>query len=63
MKDNMQDEVRNTLNFISSFQKQGVILLLQLCDVAEGLVQNHVLALQKSRYRIVWHFIYKQGVE
>lgn len=47
----------NTFNFISSFQKQGVILFLQFRDVAKCLVQNHVLTLQKSRFKFVWHII------
>lgn len=35
------------LDFISSFQKQRIILFLQFSDVAKGLVQDHVLTLFK----------------
>lgn len=41
------------MNFISSFQKQSVVLFLQFRDVAERLVQDHVLALHRSRYTTV----------
>lgn len=37
-----------TLDFIPSFKKQGIILFLQLSDVAESLVQNHVLTLDEA---------------
>lgn len=38
-----------TLDFVASFEKHCIILLLQLGDVTESLIQDHNLALQMRK--------------